>query len=201
MAGRDQLLGLAGRVVAVLLVLTACAGAENAAPDGSAPGGQGSTALPLAGRTAPVPGPVVVDTVGAPLTPEHAEVVHSVHRALRAGDLAALGALYAGDDWAGQAQLLAQEPVRRSVLAGLATHPANLGEGYVYPGLSVNGWAGPVERADGAVLGLDPATLPDPTTSYPGYQTAFFLDYDPPHSSGGPLRWRGIAQLTPALVG
>ena len=62
MAGRDQLLGLAGRVVAVLLVLTACAGAENAAPDGSAPGGQGSTALPLAGRTAPVPGPVVVDT-------------------------------------------------------------------------------------------------------------------------------------------
>lgn len=199
MAGREQLLGLAGRVVAVLLVLTACAGADTTTNGGAGAGTSG--AVPLAGRAAPAPGPVVVDTVGAPLMPEHAEVVRSVHRALRAGDLDALGVLYTGDDWAGQAQLLAQEPVRRSVLAGLATHPANLGEGYVYPGFSEFGWASPVERADGAVLGIDPATLPDPTTSYPGYQTAFFLDYDPPHSSDGPLRWRGVALLTPALAG
>ncbi|MGH4014821.1 MAG: hypothetical protein ACRDSL_13035 [Pseudonocardiaceae bacterium] len=111
--------------------------------------------------------PIVVDTEGAALTAEHAEVVRSVHRALLAGDLDALGARYAGDDWAGQAELLAQPPVRRSVLDALRTHPANLGEGYLY--------------------------------SYRDYQTAFFLDYDPPRTSSGPLRWRGIALLAPAL--
>jgi len=186
-AGSGQLLGLAGRVLAVLLVLSACAGADTIAT------GTEADAVPVAGRTVPAEGPVVVDTVGAPLRAEHAELVRSVHRALQAGDLDALSALYAGDDWAGQAALLAQEPVRQSVLDGLRTHPANLGEGYVYPGLSVNGWLGPVERADGAVLGLDPATLPDPTTAYDGYQTAFFLDYDPPRTATGPLHWRGIA--------
>lgn len=191
MAGSGQLLGLAGRVLAVLLVLSACAGADTLA-------GSAANAVPVADPVAPAQDPVVVDTVGAPLRDEHAEVVRAVHRALLAGDLDALSTLYAGDDWPGQAALLAQEPVRRSVLDGLRTHPANLGEGYVYPGFTANGWAGPVERADGAVLGLDPATLPDPTTGYDGYQTAFFLDYDPPRTSDGPLRWRGIA---PALNG
>lgn len=195
MAGREQLLGLAGRVLVALLVLSACGGVNHTTSD------TGADAVPVAGRLVPAADPVVIDTAGAPLKPEHAEVVRSVHRALRAGDLDALSVLYAGDDWTGQSELLAQETVRRSVLAGLSTHPANLGEGYVYPGLSVNGWASPVERADGAVLDIDPATMPDPTTSYPGYQTAFFLDYDPPHSTGGPLRWRGIALLTPAVVG
>ena len=84
-----------------------------------------------------------------------------MHRALLARDLDGLGALYAGDDWAGQAELLAQDPVRRGVLDALRRHPDNLGEGYVY--------------------------------SHRDYQTAFFLDYDPPHTSTGPLRWRGIA--------
>lgn len=165
MAGSGQLLGLAGRVLAALLVLSACAGADTIAA------GTVVNATPVAGRTVPAEGPVVVDTVGAPLRDEHAEVVRAVHRALQAGDLDALSALYAGDDWAGQAALLAQEPVRRSVLDGLRTHPANLGEGYVYPGL---------------------------TTGYDGYQTAFLLDYDPPRTSDGSLRWRGIA---PALPG
>ena len=133
MAGSGQLLGLAGRVLAVLLVLSAC---------------------------------VVVDTVGAPMQAEHAEVVRSVHRALQAGDLDALSALYAGDDWAGQAELLAREPVRRSVLDALHTAPDNLGEGYVY--------------------------------SSSEHQTAFFLDYDPPRTAGGPLHWRGIAPALPS---
>lgn len=189
MAGSGQLLGLAGRVLAVLLVLSACAGADTIAASTEA------NAVPVAGRLVPPDpeGPVVVDAVGAPMQAAHAEVVRAVHQALQAGDLDALSALYAGDDWAGQAELLAQQPVRRSVLDGLRTHPANLGEGYLYPGFSANGWTGPVERADAALLGLNPATLPDPTTGYQGYQTAFFLDYDPPHTSAGPLRWRGIA--------
>ena len=160
MAASGQLLGLAGRVLAVLLVLSACGGADTTTA------GTEANAVPLAGRMVPSQGPVVVDTVGAPLTDEHAEVVRSVHRALQAGDLDALSALYAGDDWAAQAALLAQDAVRRSVLDGLRTHPDNLGEGYLY--------------------------------SHQDYQTAFFLDYDPPRTSGGPLRWRGIAPLAVA---
>lgn len=198
MVGNGRLLGLAGRVLTVLLVLSSCAGAEG----GSAPSASGTAgpAVPVASRSAPaeVIGPVLVDTDGAALRPEHAEVVRSVHRALVAADLDALQALYAGGDWAGQAELLAQETVRRSVLHALRTHPANLGEGYLYPGFTVHGWAGPAERADAARLGIDPAAMPDPATDYPGYQTAFFLDYDPPHTSDGPLRWRGIALLDPA---
>lgn len=155
MGGRGQLFGLAGRVLAVLFVLTSCAGADAIAS------GSEAHAVPMAGQTAPAKGPMVVDTAGAPLTEEHAEVVRSVHRALLAGDLDGLGALYAGDDWAGQAELLAQDPVRQHVLDALRRPPDNLGEGYVY--------------------------------SYRHYQTAFFLDYDPPHTSTGPLRWRGIA--------
>lgn len=160
MAGSGQLLGLAGRVLAVLLVLSACAGADTIAA------GAEANAVPVTGQMVPTEEPVVVDTIGAPLQAEHAELVRSVHRALQAGDLDALSALYAGDDWGGQAALLAQEPVRRSVLDGLRTHPANLGEGYVY--------------------------------SSSEYETAFFLDYDPPRISDGPLRWRGIAPRLPA---
>lgn len=156
MAARGQLLGLAGRVLAVLLVLSACTGTDGAV----------SGAEPSAVPVVHTEGPVVVDTDGAPLKPEHAEVVRSVHQALQAGDLDALGARYAGDDWAGQARLLAQDPVRRSVLAALRTHPENLGEGYVYGSRD--------------------------------FQTAFFLDYDPPRTSDGPLRWRGIASPVPA---
>lgn len=164
MAGSGRLLGLAGRVLAVLLVLSACAEGASALSGANAP------AAPGADRPALVAGPLVVDTDGVPLAAEHVEVVRSVYRALRAGDLDALRALYAGDDWAGQAELLAQAPVRRDVLDALRTHPANLGEGYLYPGFSA-----------------------DPATGYSGYQTAFFLDYDPPHTSAGPVRWRGIA--------
>lgn len=152
MGGRGQLFRLAGRVLAVLFVLTSCAGADAITE---------AHAVPVAGRTAPVTGPAVVDTAGAPLTAEHAEVVRSVHRALLAGDLDGLAALYAGDDWAGQVELLAQDLVRQHVLDALRRHPDNLGEGYLY--------------------------------SYRDYQTAFFLDYNPPHTSTGPLRWRGIA--------
>lgn len=174
MAESRQLLGLAGRVLAVLLVLSSCAGADTSLP-----------ARPLVERAAapetPIlvdPGlvdpvlvdPVLVDTDGAQLHDDHAGVVRAVHHALAAGDLDALSELYAGDDWAGQAELLADGTVRRNVLDALRTQPANLGEGYLYPGFSV-----------------------DPTIGYLGYQTAFFLDYDPPRTEGGPLRWRGIA--------
>jgi hypothetical protein len=183
MAPRGQLLGLAGGALAVLLTVSSCAGSASGAENPS----------PSTTSTA-VADPVVMDTLGAPMRPEHAEVVRSVQQALEAADLEALRELYAGDDWAGQAALLADPSVRHSVLDALRTHPANMGEGYVYPGFSVFGWAGPVEVADGALLGLSPASLADPKADYDGYQTAFFLDYDPPQMADGPLRWRGIAK-------
>lgn len=168
MVGTEHLMGFAGRVLAVLFVLSSCAAAEGITPTTPAP------AVPVAGL-AVVPevvaeGPNLVDTQGMALAEVHAEVVRSVHRALTAGDLDALSRLYVGDDWAGQAVLLAGPLVRQSVLDALRTSPANLGEGYLYPG-----------------------------TGVPGYQTAFFLDYDPPHAGESPLRWRGIAP--PASVG
>lgn len=145
-------------------------------------------------------GPTVVDSSGARLEPEYAEVVREVHQALADGDLERLRGLYHGDDWARQADLLSQQRVRDEVLAVLRTHPANLGEGYIYPGFSATGWSGPRDRADAGLLGITPAELPDPTTGYSGYQTAFFLEYNPPHDAGGPLQWRGIAKLA-ALSG
>jgi hypothetical protein len=186
-----QLLGLAGRVAAVLLVCSSCIAANAVEPSAAAPGAAASRTLTLAERspapqhpvlagTAPVSldGPTLVDTDGARMSDEHAEVVRTVHRALTAGDLGALAELYAGDDWAGQAELLASARVRRGVLDALRTNPANLGEGYVYPGFAA-----------------------DSTMPYSGYRTAFFLDYDPPQLTGGPLRWRGIAPPGPALIG
>lgn len=175
MAETGQLIGLASRVLAVLLVLSSsCAEAA-----GSASGSVSSTPAPVAELSAVSEDPIVVDTGRAPLTEEHAEVVRSVHRALVAGDLDGLRALYAGDDWAGQAELLANPAVRRSVLDALRTPPANLGEGYVYPG---------------GYPGLYPGLLPGlPVNDQTGYETAFFLDYDPPSTGDGPLRWRGIA--------
>ncbi len=193
MSGRHR--AAARGVLALLLVsvLTGCAGlatvrvADPAAPD---------TAVP----TSIAQGPTVVDSSGAPLEPEYAEVVAAVHRALADNDLEQLRALYYGDDWAGQAELLSQQRVRDQVLRVLRTHPANLGEGYVYPGFSVTGWTGLRDRADAALLGIAPDELPDPTTGYAGYQTAFFLEYNPPHDGGGPLQWRGIARL-PGISG
>lgn len=96
--------------------------------------------------------------------------------------------LYTGADWAGQAHLLEQPSVRSDVLTVLRTHPANLGEGYVYPGFSTTGWVGPIDRTDATVLGLTPESLPKPITGYGGYQTAFFLALE----DGGPLQWRRI---------
>lgn len=187
MALSGQLCGFAGRVLAVLFVLSSCAGGGIAAV------GDDVSAVPVAGRLATPDGPVLVDLDGAQLPAEHAEVVRSVQHALAAGDLDTLRSRYAGDDWAGQAELLSRASVRRSVLDALRTHPANLGEGYVYPGFSVTGWSGLPAQADGRLLGLDPAMVTDPVSSYAGYQTAFFLDYDPPRTADGPLRWRGIA--------
>jgi len=172
-AETGQLIGLASRVLAVLLVLSSsCAEAAGSA-SGSGSGTQAP--VPVAELSAVPEGPAVVDTGRAPLKEEHAEVVRSVHRALVAGDLDALRALYAGDDWAGQAELLASPAVRRSVLDALSIPPGNLGEGYVYPGLY-------------------PPLLPSlPVNDVASYETAFFLDYDPPSTGDGPLRWRGIA--------
>jgi hypothetical protein len=93
-------------------------------------------------------------------TPIVAEVVRAVHAALGVGDLNALRELYTGADWAGQAHLLEQPSVRSDVLTVLRTHPANLGEGYVYPGFSTTGWVGPIDRTDATVLGLTPESLP-----------------------------------------
>jgi len=78
--------------------------------------------------------------------------VRAVHAALGVGDLNALRELYTGADWAGQAHLLEQPSVRSDVLTVLRTHPANLGEGYVYPGFSTTGWgrADRPDRRDGA---------------------------------------------------
>jgi hypothetical protein len=192
MAGRPRI--AARGVLAPLLasVLMACSLVEMA--------GDATVGPDVAEPTSSARGPTVVDSNGARLEPEYAEVVREVHQALVDGDLERLRSLYHGDDWAGQADLLSQQRVRDEVLTVLRTHPANLGEGYIYPGFSVTGWTGPRDRADGAVLGVTPAELPDPTTGYSGYQTAFFLEYNPPHDADGPLQWRGIAKL-PAMSG
>ncbi len=179
-------------VFALLLVavLTGCAGV------GTARDAESTSAAPdAADLISTAPGPTVVDSSGAPLEPEYAEVVQAVQRALSDGDLGRLRGLYHGDDWAAQAELLSQQRIRDQVLTLLRTHPANLGEGYIYPGFSVTGWTGLRDRADAALLDVAPDELADPTTGYSGYQTAFFLDYNPPHDAGGPLQWRGIATL------
>jgi hypothetical protein len=156
-------------VVALLLVSVLAACSQLGAARDAAPG----TVVPnLAEPVSAAQGPALVDSNGRPLKPEHAEVVRAVHRALAGGDLERLRELYHGDDWQQQARLLSQQRVRDEVLAALRTRPANLGEGYVYPGDSASG-------ADG----------------YSGYQTAFFLDYRPLENAGGALQWRGIAKL------
>lgn len=177
-------------VLALLLVSvqTGCAGV-----------GAARDAGPVIPRTAAPAsisqGPTVVDSSGAPLEPKHSDVVTAVYQALADGDVAQLRSLYHGDDWAGQAELLSQQRVRDEVRMVLRTHPANLGEGYIYPGFSTTGWTGLRDRADAALLDVTPEELADPTTGYSGYQTAFFLDYNPPDDAGGPLQWRGIAKL------
>lgn len=187
MTGRGQVFRLAGRALAVLLVLSSCGDAYVVATAAT------ELVSPVAERSQAPDGPVVVDIQGAPLTAEHAEVVRSVHRALAAGDLEALRGLYAGDDWAGQVKLLSVDSVRHSVLDALRTTPANLGEGYLYPG---------------GYPGSYPGSSAGPV--YQGYQTAFFLDDssagdspdgDPSAGAAGPLRWRGIAPPGPALTG
>lgn len=157
-------------VLALLLVsfLTGCAAA------GTAADAEPAAAPEIVDAVSTAQGPTVIDSSGAPLETEHSEVVQAVHRALADGDLERLRSLYHGDDWPGQAALLSQQRVRDEVLTVLRTHPANLGEGYIYPGFSATG--------------------------YTGYQTAFFLDYNPPHDTGGPLQWRGIATL-PGISG
>lgn len=135
-------------------------------------------------------GPVVIDNQGQPLTTADATVVRAVHAALAAGNLELLRSLYAGNDWAGQLALLGQPAVREQVLTLLRTHPANLGEGYVYPAFASFGWGSETDLADGRLLGVDPASLPDPTQGYRGLETAFFLDT----VSSGALQWRGIRQ-------
>ena len=169
MAGSGRLPGSAGRVLAVLLVLSSCGGAGTAA-SGTSEFARPVPANSVVEGSVTLESPVLLDAEGAQLQAEHADVVRAVYHALAAGNLDALSELYAGDDWAGQAALLADEAVRRNVLDALGTYPANLGEGYLYPGFST-----------------------DPLSDYQGYRTAFFLDYDPPGWGGGPLRWRGIA--------
>lgn len=180
MGGTARSIAVTGGVLAFLLAV-GCSADRTATTE---PGSRG-TDVGVAGVE---PTPTLRDNSGVPLAPAHAEVVRAVHAALAVGDLNALRELYTGADWAGQAQLLEQPSVRSDVLTVLRTHPANLGEGYVYPGFSTTGWAGPLDRADATVLGLTPESLPNPVSGYGGYQTAFFLAPE----DGGPLQWRGI---------
>lgn len=159
MAGTGRSLAITCGILALLLVSGCSAG--SAASQAQAPG-SGASDMAV---TAVAAGPTLVDNAGVPLSAEHAGAVRSVHQGLAAGDLDALRELYAGDGWAGQQELLAQPRVRDAVLTVLRTHPANLGEGYVYP--------------------------PEPTAGYDGYQTAFFLA----PQDGDPLQWYGIDRL------
>jgi len=188
MAGTCRSLASTGGILALLLVSGCSAGSTVTQGPGS-----GASDVTVAAVGA---GPTLVDNASVPLSAEHAGAVRSVHQGLATGDLEALRELYVGDDWAGQQELLAQPQVRDEVLMVLRTHPANLGEGYVYPGFSALGWSGPIDRADGTVLGVTPESLPEPTTGYDGYQTAFFLA----PQDGGPLQWRGIDRLADATA-
>lgn len=172
MANRHR---LAARGVLALLLVSVLAGCSEV---GAARDTSPVTVVPnVAEPVTAAQGPTVVDSSGRPLQPEHAELVRTVYQALADGDLERLRELYHGDDWERQARLLSQQRVRDEVLAALRTHPANLGEGYVYPGCSATGASG-----------------------YSGYQTAFFLDYRPLENAGGALQWRGIAKV-PATSG
>lgn len=189
---------VAAAAVLVALALPACAAQRPVAGSAAPGGGVQVRAVATAGSTPvapPIAEPTTVDSAGAPLSAEHAAVVRSVHAALAAGDLAALEDLHVGDDWADQAVLLRRAQVRADVLQVLRTHPVNLGEGYLYPGFTVTGWAEPTDLADGRILGLGPDELPDPAAGYAGWQTAFFLDSAPPAVTSGALQWRGIATL------
>lgn len=177
--------------IAVIFALMELAGPGHDAPAGFAPGAPLDVASGRQGAVSIASTPVVVDNQGRPLTPEHAAVVREVHHALTTGDLGQLRRLYAGDDWAGQEQLLAGQSVRAALLSVLQTHPANLGEGYVYPGFASFGWSSNFDVADGRLLGVTPDLLPDPRTGYTGVETAFFLD-----TESGVLQWRGVRQRT-----
>lgn len=184
MASMSRSLVISGGILALLFVSGCSIGATASQVPGS-----GATDVTVTTRGA---GPTLVDTANVPLRAEHAAVVQLVYQGLATGDLDALSEQYTGDDWAGQQELLAQPRVRDEVCTVLRTHPANLGEGYVYPGFSAFGWSGPLDRADGAALGVTPESLPEPTTGYDGYRTAFFLA----PQDGGPLQWHGIARLS-----
>ncbi len=184
MTGACRSFAISGGILALLFISGCAAGATATQAPGS---GTSDVAVTAVGD-----GPILVDNASVPLSAQHAGAVRSVHQGLAAGDLEALHELYAGDDWAEQQELLAQPRVRDEVLTVLRTHPANLGEGYVYPGFSALGWSGPLDRADGDVLGVTPESLPEPTTGYDGYRTAFFLA----PQDGGPLQWYGIDRLT-----
>lgn len=175
---------------AVIFALVQLAGPGRDAP-GSAPGATLDAVTGREGAASVASTPTVVDNHGRPLTPEHAAVVRDVHHALTTGDLGQLRRLYAGDDWAAQEPLLAQRSVRTAVLRVLQTHPANLGEGYVYPGFASFGWSSRFDVADGRLLGVAPDQLPHPKTGYAGVETAFFLD-----AGSGVLQWRGVRQRT-----
>ncbi len=192
---RSTVLSLAAGVCVLVSITVIFALMQLAGPGRDAPGSALDATLdPVPGRegTASLAStPTVVDNQGRPLTPEHAAVVRDVHHALTTGDLGQLRRLYAGDGWAAQEQLLAQQSVRAALLSVLQTHPANLGEGYVYPGFASFGWSSKFDVADGRLLGVTPDLLPDPRTGYTGVETAFFLD-----AESGVLQWRGVRQRT-----
>ncbi|WP_344020011.1 hypothetical protein [Pseudonocardia kongjuensis] len=81
------------------------------------------------------PGPVLVDSTGAPLPADIAKSVRTVYTALDTGDLDPVHAAYSAtgsDDWHTTEPHLGQGIVRQDVLAALRTPPAPGADTYIY---------------------------------------------------------------------
>lgn len=122
----------------------------------------------------PSSGPALTDDTGCAV--ENPELVQKVYHELEVGDFDALMKYGGPDRWMWnemkQPDLLRNPDVRAKVMKSMTVHPHCDG-GCTYPGFTVTGWDSEVARYDAKLLGVDPATVPDPTMQIPVYTSTF----------------------------
>ncbi len=138
----------------------------------------GSRVTPSA--SAETAGPVLVDDRGHPVP--YPVVMVAVYQALVTGDTTPFEY---DDAMKAQLPMLQQPSIRAAIARSMTTHP-HCENGCTYPGFAVTGWAGELQRNDGAKLGVDPARVPDPRlgAGLPVYASVFLA----PPSVG----WKGM---------